>query len=60
MDNQQTHFPQTSPRLNFFALGPDAVSAMGALDQRVLQSDLEKITGRACAHPGFANQRLRV
>jgi AhpD family alkylhydroperoxidase len=42
MDNQQTHFPQTSPRLNFFALGPDAVSAMGALDQRVLQSDLEK------------------
>ena len=42
MDNQQTHFPQTSPRLNFFALGPDAMSAMGALDQRVLQSDMEK------------------
>lgn len=30
------------PRLNFFAFGPDAMHAMGALDQRVQNSDLER------------------
>lgn len=31
----------SAPRLNFFAHGPDAMRAMGALDQRVAQSELE-------------------
>ena len=33
---------QTSPRLNFFSAGPEAMRAMGALDQRIAQSHLEK------------------
>ncbi|MEO7064384.1 MAG: carboxymuconolactone decarboxylase family protein [Dokdonella sp.] len=32
----------TEARLNFFAFDPDAMRAMGALDTRVAQSDLEK------------------
>lgn len=35
----QTALP--APRLNFFALGPDAMRAWAALDQRIAQSDLE-------------------
>ena len=31
-----------APRLNFFAFGPDAMRVMGALDQRITHSDLEK------------------
>lgn len=31
-----------APRLNFFALGPDAMRAMGALDRRIAHSDLEE------------------
>lgn len=30
------------PRLNFFAHGPEAMRAMGNLDQRIAHSDLEK------------------
>jgi AhpD family alkylhydroperoxidase len=31
-----------APRLNFFAFGPDAMRAMGALDQRIAHSDLDE------------------
>jgi AhpD family alkylhydroperoxidase len=34
--------PSFLPRLNFFASGPDAMRAIGTLDQRVAHSDLEK------------------
>lgn len=42
MDTRNNQISLSTPRLNFFALGPDAVRAMGALDQRVANSDLEK------------------
>jgi AhpD family alkylhydroperoxidase len=34
--------PPSAPRLDFFASGPDAMRAMGALEQRVAHSGLEK------------------
>ena len=42
MDTSTCPTALPAPRLNFFALGPDAMRAMGALDQRIAQSDLEK------------------
>ena len=41
MDTSTCPTALPAPRLNFFALGPDAMRAMGALDQRIAQSDLE-------------------
>lgn len=35
------HATPPAPRLNFFALGPDAMRAWAALDQRIAQSELE-------------------
>jgi AhpD family alkylhydroperoxidase len=40
ISTDQTALP--APRLNFFAFGPDAMRAMGTLDQRITHSDLEK------------------
>ena len=37
-----TDIHRTEARLDFFAFGPDAMRAMGALDSRVAHSDLEK------------------
>lgn len=42
MDIAITPPDHLTPRLNFFRFGPDAMSAMGALDQRIAHSDLEK------------------
>lgn len=42
MDPSLDTSPSLLPRLNFFASGPDAMRAMGTLDQRVAYSDLEK------------------
>lgn len=42
MDTSLNTSPSPLPRLNFFASGPDAIRAMGTLDQRVAHSDLEK------------------
>ena len=42
MDFPARQTPMPSPRLNFFAMGPDAIRAMGALDLRIDNSDLEK------------------
>jgi len=42
MDTSFNASPSLLPRLNFFASGPDAMRAMGTLDQRVAHSDLEK------------------
>lgn len=41
MDTPRNQSPQPAPRLNFFAMGPDAMRAMAALEQRIAQSDLE-------------------
>ena len=37
-----TDIQRTEARLDFFAFGPDAMHAMGALDRRVAHSDLER------------------
>lgn len=41
MDTIANHIPLPSPRLNFFALGPDAMRPWASLDQRIAHSDLE-------------------
>ncbi|TAH46816.1 MAG: carboxymuconolactone decarboxylase family protein [Dokdonella sp.] len=42
MDTSTHHTALPAQRLNFFALGPDTMRAMGVLDQRIANSDLEK------------------
>jgi AhpD family alkylhydroperoxidase len=42
MDTSIYHTALPAQRLNFFALGPDAMRAMATLDQRIAHSDLEK------------------
>ena len=41
MDTPRHQSPQPAPRLDFFAMGPDAMRAMRALEQRIAQSGLE-------------------
>lgn len=41
MDMPIESLRQSQPRLNFFAVGPEAMQLLGALDQRVGRSELE-------------------